>query len=1017
MTFRNALLFFIASLLCMVAYGQTYEGDAAKALIPIAKTVQINERTDIPSFIVFEDELQVSVKDFATWERASFQYEDGLTFKTRKTVVTESGLTHEFRDQYYHDVPIEHALSVIHHQNGKVVYVNGDIHNRIGISTIPNITESDAQRNALKHLGIDVNKWSALEDVHRHASEDEHHPHNHSKNSLIIYPYEGKYRLSWKLHLTTYQLGIHMHVYTDAQTGEVIHVQNATLSCDNGAAQTTYRGNQEILTDFNGTNFILRNDCGTADIRTTDAFGIDFTDANNFWFDADNFQRAARTAHFGVSGAFNYFEVARQQIGLTGAGNIDVRVFEGEGAFFNPNNQTLNFGLGESTGSEDDDVTAPDVCGHEFAHGVLFNTGGVTGTGHETLSLHEGIADIFGNEVEAFMDGAAPEWSIGEEVQNLGVRFLDRPNDDVHPGNDGSPDTYLGDYWTGNLQWNDGGVIRYWYYLLSEGGSGVNDNGQHYEVEGLGSELAAEILFDAIVAGNFGANPNYNTARNATIQAATAEHGECSPEVGQVIRAWHAVGIGPSLWPDLILADFQVTAPNTILAGGSLWVTYDVAANNDIFIQNTTVGFYLKTYCPGSNGLFSPFSTKIDPVDCGETTSTGATLSLPANITPGTYYLIAKVDNSSALQESNELNNSICLLIEVEEPPSQLPDFVIRTASVSPSIVDAGASFNISYGLSNQGTGYGGYSYTCYYLSTDATFSPNDIPIGSNFCLQLPPFSSTQTGGTASIPAGTSPGEYYIILQADCSDWYEELNENNNLAAVPITVTGLTGPLSDLTITNVHPSIGPPPLRSPGSWMGISYDLENLSTFADPGPTTTRIFLSEDETLSFDDIPLVSDGGQLPGTHAAAFQIPYNATTNQYYKILIVADYLNQETELLETNNVGIGHVVVYGSPLLAPPGGSPPVAEQAYDASTITALKVFPNPTHDRFTVAYTVQEAPIDVSIFNATGQELLRHSINEAAQTGQWQYDGEPLPAGLYYIQWQTQEGVELLKLVVE
>ena len=64
MTFRNALLFFIASLLCMVAYGQTYEGDAAKALIPIAKTVQINERTDIPSFIVFEDELQVSVKEY-----------------------------------------------------------------------------------------------------------------------------------------------------------------------------------------------------------------------------------------------------------------------------------------------------------------------------------------------------------------------------------------------------------------------------------------------------------------------------------------------------------------------------------------------------------------------------------------------------------------------------------------------------------------------------------------------------------------------------------------------------------------------------------------------------------------------------------------------------------------------------------------------------------------------------------------------------------------------------------------
>ena len=52
------------------------------------------------------------------------------------------------------------------------------------------------------------------------------------------------------------------------------------------------------------------------------------------------------------------------------------------------------------------------------------------------------------------------------------------------------PDTYLGDYWysgtgdNGGVHYNSG-VQNHWFYLLTEGGSGQNDHGASFEIEGI----------------------------------------------------------------------------------------------------------------------------------------------------------------------------------------------------------------------------------------------------------------------------------------------------------------------------------------------------------------------------------------------------------------------------------------------------------------------------------------------------------------------------------------------------
>src|SRR5210317_1166691 len=89
------------------------------------------------------------------------------------------------------------------------------------------------------------------------------------------------------------------------------------------------------------------------------------------------------------------------------------------------------------------------------------------------------------------------------------------------------------------------GVQNYWFYLLSEGGSGVNDKADSFNVSGIGIVKAAKIAFRNNTYELFNRiNANYSDARFYSIRAAVNLYGACSPEVESVTNAWYAVGVG-----------------------------------------------------------------------------------------------------------------------------------------------------------------------------------------------------------------------------------------------------------------------------------------------------------------------------------------------------------------------------------------------------------------------------------------------------------------------------------------
>ena len=154
---------------------------------------------------------------------------------------------------------------------------------------------------------------------------------------------------------------------------------------------------------------------------------------------------------------------------------------------------------------------------------------------------------IFGNLVEFDVKGhpsvGSGDWAIGEEIVpgGPGIRNMQNPNAF------GDPDTYFGTFWAplggpdnGGVHTNSG-VQNFWFYLLSEGGSGTNDNGDSYSVTGIGTTKAAAIAYRNLTVYLTPGSP-YEDARHGSELAAEDLYGAGS-ELQAVKDAWDAVGV------------------------------------------------------------------------------------------------------------------------------------------------------------------------------------------------------------------------------------------------------------------------------------------------------------------------------------------------------------------------------------------------------------------------------------------------------------------------------------------
>lgn len=217
----------------------------------------------------------------------------------------------------------------------------------------------------------------------------------------------------------------------------------------------------------------------------------------------------------------------------------------------NSSNAFLFFAVGDEMANP---LVGFNVVAHEYTHLVTaYRPNGILVYQGESGAINEGYSDVMGEVAEYYINGDN-DWLYDTESKVYGYSFgrdLSNPNNAGLEGK--KPTTYgKGDAWINPTDTTDKGgvhannsIFTYWFYLLSEGGRGTNDNNDYYEVKGIGIELAAKIAWRM----HQEYLPKKCTFAEARVQAIKSVRDLSDGAVGtpaeeSVINAWYAVGVG-----------------------------------------------------------------------------------------------------------------------------------------------------------------------------------------------------------------------------------------------------------------------------------------------------------------------------------------------------------------------------------------------------------------------------------------------------------------------------------------
>jgi Zn-dependent metalloprotease len=617
---------------------ELYGSDAAQ-VFPDAHTVVYNDLATVPSLIMFSEGAGIKTENAFEKIRAVLKISAADRLIPISHQHDDLGFTHYRHQQFYNGVKVSGGQYIIHEKNGFVSAMNGLFLEGISMNTLPALSEGQALQKALNHIGASVYKWNV-------PSEEfwiKHVTHNpqatlYPKGELEIMAVNSDYkkrdlRLTWKFDVYAHEPMSRHYVYVDANTGEIIFKEDRICHVDVvGSANTMYSGTQPITTDsVNPTLYRLRETGRGQGIETYDLnngtnYGnaVDFTDADNNWTTTTNYDDAATDAHWGAESTYDYFTQIHNRNGLDNNG-MKMLSYVHYGNNYNNafwNGQAMTYGDGSNASGGFRPLTAIDVCGHEFTHGVTNFSANLVYS-YQSGALNESFSDIFGTAIEFWKKPSSANWLIGDQIvfnQPGALRNMMNPNQ----YND--PDTYLGTFWYTGTADNGGvhtnsGVQNKWFYILSIGESGTNDIGNNYNVTGIGIMNAARIAFRNLTT-YLVTSSQYSDARTYAILSAQDLFGACSPEVIATTNAWYAVGVG-GLFSASVTSSF--TASVTTSCSVPFAVSFTNTSTNATnavwdFGDNNTASTYNATHTYTNPGTYT-VTLSVNSA-CGSNTTT-----------------------------------------------------------------------------------------------------------------------------------------------------------------------------------------------------------------------------------------------------------------------------------------------------------------------------------------------------------------------------------------------------------
>lgn len=306
-------------------------------------------------------------------------------------------------------------------------------------------------------------------------------------------------------------------VYVDADTGKIVAVHPTIHFAENRKVYSANNG-----TTLPGTLKRSEGQAATTDTSVNAAYdgsGATYEAYKLFW-NRDSFDNAGATLISTVHYSTNYCNA----------------YWDGT---------QMVYGDGDSTQGCAPLALGLDVTAHELTHAVTEHESNLTYSG-ESGGLNEAMSDIFGEFVEAYVDGgktgtlavSANTWLVGEKVLPPALRYM----------NDPAKDGASLDYWTssaGNVDVHySSGIANLAFYLMSQGGTHPRGKST-VTVAGIGMTKAIKVFY-SINADYLTSSSKFINARDASLTAATAL-GFTQAEKDGVQNAWAAVGVGTAV--------------------------------------------------------------------------------------------------------------------------------------------------------------------------------------------------------------------------------------------------------------------------------------------------------------------------------------------------------------------------------------------------------------------------------------------------------------------------------------
>jgi len=164
----------------------------------------------------------------------------------------------------------------------------------------------------------------------------------------------------------------------------------------------------------------------------------------------------------------------------------------------------------------------------------------------------------------------------------------------------------------------------------------------------------------------------------------------------------------------------------------------------------------------------------------------------------------------------------------------------------APSGAGAGASIAVTDTTTNQGAAGAGPSQTRFFLSTNVLLDAADTLLAGSRSIGALAAGAGSTGTTTvALPSGLSPGQYFLLAEADGDNLVVEASETNNAKYTPVRI----GPDLVPTVLTAPSSAGA------GSSIAVTDTVANQGG-GEAGASTTRFYLSANAVFDAGDVAL-----------------------------------------------------------------------------------------------------------------------------------------------------------------